>query len=849
MSSPSDPSVPRPTPSASGLASGATVGGDRYLLKKVLGQGGMGVVWLAHDKRLREPVALKFLPTQISFDPTALDDLRRETLRSRKLSHSNVVRIHDLYEATNELAFISMEYVDGPNLHYLRAHRPAQVLRWRFLAPLVRQLCAALDYAHGERVIHRDLKPANLMLDSNERLKLADFGLACVVHDSITRMSGLQAGAGTLDFMSPQQADGKKPQITDDIYSLGATLYELLTSRPPFYSGDIAYQVRNTRPQTMNERLLDLELTNEIPSEVSALVMACLETSEEQRPQSAKAILEWLDAVENPKASVQVAPAQETHPPPPQPSPAIVTPQPAQPIAEVQTAPPAQSPVASPPPEPPPDIVSASAQRQAVPEPVPSPPQSDPSFTHGHSRTSIRFPRLPVRWIVTGSAVLALLGIATWLLVRPRQSAPGNSPAAAEAVSGEQGAGDFEVLFDGRDLTGWEVDSEYWSVRDGALTGQTFRNSPPMMNYARCLAGPFDDFELRLSFQVLDGNSGVLYRCRDPLNPHAVTYQCELWKNMTAGLLDSPPRLLLANPGQTVRATRANNKDLVNVEGAIASANTAFKPFNWNELRIVAQGNRLRHFLNGQLVMDATDENELYRHRSGYILLELANVEGGGAMMVQFKDIRLRRLVSLRSDGFESLFNGRDLTGWDGDANIWSVKDGVLTGDVVNRSVSGRKGPHLFWKGQADDFELRLSFQLERGNSGIFYRGKHFEDGNVAGYQFEIWKDNIGGLMDTGPERSRRDFVKAEKFQRYVKKNDWNDVVITAQGNRLVHKLNGAVMADVTDTDKNRQMSAGLFALEMFGPTIIHLKDVRLKRLRAGAVPTAAADSVQDKTF
>src|SRR5262245_54896690 len=145
MSSPSDPPAPRPVPSGSSLVSGAAVGGDRYLLKKVLGQGGMGVVWLSHDKRVRDPVALKFLPTQISFDPAALDNLRRETLRSRKLSHSNIVRIHDLYEAANELAFISMEYVDGPNLHYLRAHRPAQVLPWKFLAPLVRQLCAALD--------------------------------------------------------------------------------------------------------------------------------------------------------------------------------------------------------------------------------------------------------------------------------------------------------------------------------------------------------------------------------------------------------------------------------------------------------------------------------------------------------------------------------------------------------------------------------------------------------------------------------------------------------------------------------------------------------------------------------
>ncbi len=110
--------------------------------------------------------------------------MRRETLRSRKLSHPNIVRIYDLHEAKGEPTFISMEYVDGPDLHLLRARRPSKVLPWPFLIPIVKQLCSALEYAHGERVIHRDLKPANIILDSNERVKLADFGLACVVRES-----------------------------------------------------------------------------------------------------------------------------------------------------------------------------------------------------------------------------------------------------------------------------------------------------------------------------------------------------------------------------------------------------------------------------------------------------------------------------------------------------------------------------------------------------------------------------------------------------------------------------------------------------------------------------------------
>ena len=298
------------------------------MLKSLLGQGGMGVVWLAHDKRLRESVALKFLPPQIAFDPAALEDMRRETLRSRKLSHSNIVRIHDLHDEEGETPFISMEYVDGPNLHFLRANKPARVLTWKFLAPLLRQLCDALTYAHGEKVVHRDLKSANLMLDSSGRLKLADFGMARVIHDSLTRLTGQAHAGGTINFMSPQQADGRPPQVTDDIYSLGATLYDLFTSTPPFHTGDVAYQVRHTKPDDMRQRLLDLELVNEIPSDVSALVMACLAKNPEQRPQSAADILKWLDSAERrpgQTAPVPVAPmgsqAQSAAPPTPPPEP------------------------------------------------------------------------------------------------------------------------------------------------------------------------------------------------------------------------------------------------------------------------------------------------------------------------------------------------------------------------------------------------------------------------------------------------------------------------------------------------------------------------------------------------
>ena len=109
---------------------GARVGAGRFVLDEMLGQGGMGMVWLARDERLGELVALKFLPPQIRFDAAALASLRRETQRSHSLSHPNIIRIHDLHEPQGEAPFIAMEYMDGPTLYAQRLQQPGEVFAW-----------------------------------------------------------------------------------------------------------------------------------------------------------------------------------------------------------------------------------------------------------------------------------------------------------------------------------------------------------------------------------------------------------------------------------------------------------------------------------------------------------------------------------------------------------------------------------------------------------------------------------------------------------------------------------------------------------------------------------------------
>src|SRR5689334_2811225 len=236
---------------------------NRYTLNKTLGRGGMGVVWLARDDELEREVALKFLPELIIHDRAVLGDLRRETRRSLELTHKNIVRIYDFVHDQNS-GCISMEYVDGDTLSNLRADKPHKVFETDELKEWVRQLCDALDYAHNHaRIVHRDLKPANLMVSQRGDLKVADFGIARSLSDSVSKLTMEHGKSGTLVYMSPQQLEGERGTHLDDVYSLGASLYELLTSKPPFYSGNIDRQIREKIPPPMTQRRKELEIEGE----------------------------------------------------------------------------------------------------------------------------------------------------------------------------------------------------------------------------------------------------------------------------------------------------------------------------------------------------------------------------------------------------------------------------------------------------------------------------------------------------------------------------------------------------------------------------------------------------------
>lgn len=295
------------SPGTMALGVGQKVFGH-FTLKRLLGQGAMGMVWLAHNGNLNREVALKFLPQVLAGDNIVLDELRRETLRCLDLSHHHIVRVYGLElgeagtGAGGKLAAIHMEYVDGMTLRELMHKRVKEegkppIFEVREIAAWTDQLCDALHYAHTKaKVAHRDLKPSNIMVNSAGEAKLADFGVARKIVDNLAQVTNLIVGTGTTAYMSPQQMNGGVPHPTDDVYSLGATVYELLTSKPPFFSGDMRHQVTQVQAPTMTERREQLGFTGleEIPEVWERVIAQCLSKNADERPQSCEEVAKLL---------------------------------------------------------------------------------------------------------------------------------------------------------------------------------------------------------------------------------------------------------------------------------------------------------------------------------------------------------------------------------------------------------------------------------------------------------------------------------------------------------------------------------------------------------------------------
>ena len=261
---------------------------NRYQVTRVIGRGGMGMVYKARDRELGEDIAIKTLRGNLmTDDPTVVERFKTEIRLARRISHRNVVRTHDLGEWDGAY-YVTMEYVEGitvRDLIDLRGH-----LSTASTLGIAQQLAASLEVAHEQGVIHRDIKPQNMLLDSDGALKVMDFGIARLAESTSTLT---QAGMviGTPAYMAPEQLLAEDVDARSDLYAAGVVLYECLTGALPFEGGSpiaLIAKVLHTTPASPAERDAN------VPKPLSELVMRMLDKDPGGRPANARELRELL---------------------------------------------------------------------------------------------------------------------------------------------------------------------------------------------------------------------------------------------------------------------------------------------------------------------------------------------------------------------------------------------------------------------------------------------------------------------------------------------------------------------------------------------------------------------------
>ena len=389
---------------------------DRYEVRELLGRGGMGIVYKAYDRLLDEAVALKILRGEMA-SPELARRFRDEIRFARRVSHRNVCRIHE-YGESGSLRFISMAFVDGIDLKHVLAQEgplpPAVALETG------RAVAAGLQAIHDEGIVHRDLKTANIMRDRKGVVRLMDFGIAK------DRSAGAPSGqtatgviVGTPEYMSPEQAMGRRIDTRSDLYALGIVLYELFTARLPF-RGDTPMA---TLLRHIQEPLrLDTEEAALVPEAVRPVLAIALAKSPDERFASAS---EMADALAQAHRALG-GPA------------GVLTPSPDAPTLGRSTPLPTPSPLPTPTPTPWPQRSGAVTAPLPALTPVPAAPTEAipraPAPRGGRPPDARPMPRLLWPAAILGTVVLvAIVGLVTWRMYE-RQLGPVTSPSTTIPV-------------------------------------------------------------------------------------------------------------------------------------------------------------------------------------------------------------------------------------------------------------------------------------------------------------------------------------------------------------------------------------------------------------------------------
>jgi TolB-like protein/tRNA A-37 threonylcarbamoyl transferase component Bud32 len=266
---------------------GSTI--SHYRILEKLGAGGMGVVYKAEDTRLKRPVALKFLPPELTRDPDAKERFIHEAQAASALQHTNICVVYDADETADGQMFISMECLEGETLKKKIERGPLefdQALRYAI------QVAQGLISAHKHGIVHRDIKPANVIVTPHEVAKIVDFGLAKMSGRTLLTKTG--ATVGTAAYMSPEQARGETVDHRTDIWAMGVVLYEMLTGLSPFagqYEDAVTYRILNEDPEFVTK------IRPEIPAPLDRIIERAIAKDPARRYQTVEELCTDLQAV------------------------------------------------------------------------------------------------------------------------------------------------------------------------------------------------------------------------------------------------------------------------------------------------------------------------------------------------------------------------------------------------------------------------------------------------------------------------------------------------------------------------------------------------------------------------
>lgn len=261
-----------------------------YQIKEKLGEGGMGIVYLADDTKLERTVAIKSLPQRIAASAEERERFKIEARAAAALNHPNITTIHNIEEIDDQM-FIVMEYIDGQELKEEIRSKKLEIGK---VVEIAVQIAEGLQAAHNKGIVHRDIKSANIMLTRDDQIKIMDFGLAKVQGSKQLTREGTTIG--TAPYMSPEQASHEEVDPRSDIWSFAIILYEMLAGKLPFrgdYEAAILYDIVHAKPETIQN------LNLEIPQKLNEIVDRCLEKDKSKRYQSASDIVKDLKSLQS----------------------------------------------------------------------------------------------------------------------------------------------------------------------------------------------------------------------------------------------------------------------------------------------------------------------------------------------------------------------------------------------------------------------------------------------------------------------------------------------------------------------------------------------------------------------